>query len=179
MGPEARHVRVGGRSAQLHHGARLRGRAGAVRVDLAGGRPYGRQGHHAIPRGDLAGHADRGRRGATTVSLRARIPVVPGPADVEIARNRDRSERGPGPVRGGRVPLVPPAGSPIRAGWRLHLGLHPEPVQRRAGQWPGEPREPGAGDGGLLLRGGGPQTVLARRDRPARRLGNRPGEAVR
>ena len=67
-----RRLRLVRRADQLRVGGRPRRRPGAVREVVAGGSARHRQGHHAVPRGDLAGDADgrrscrcRGRSSAT------------------------------------------------------------------------------------------------------------------
>ncbi len=67
-----RRLRLVRRADQLRVGGRPRRRSGAVRELVAGGPARHRQGHHAVPRGDLAGDADgarscrcRGRSSAT------------------------------------------------------------------------------------------------------------------
>ena len=56
--PAQRRLRLVRRADQLRVGGRPRRRPGAVREVVAGGPARHRQGHHAVPRGHLAGDAD-------------------------------------------------------------------------------------------------------------------------
>ena len=73
---------------------------------LVAGRPArDRQGHHAVPRGDLAGDADERGPAAAAAGVRPRLRELQGPEDEQVARDRAsiRSRR-------------PSASAPIRCG---------------------------------------------------------------
>ncbi len=120
LGPEARHLRVGRRVAQLRNGYRVRHRAGDVRRTLAGGPPCDREGHRSIPRGDLAGAADGGGRGGPADRVRARVRDDRRREDVEESRHRRPSVRAARHLRRGFLPVLLPASVRVRQRRRLH-----------------------------------------------------------
>ena len=117
-------------------------RRGALRPDLAGERPPDRQGHPALPRRLLAGHADGGWCRAARPGLGARVPHRRRPEDVEDQRDRDPPLRAHGPFRRGLVPLLLHARDPVRSGRELLLGVDGRSPQRRPRERPRQPGEP-------------------------------------
>ena len=153
VGPRAGGLRVGGRAAQLLHGALLRARGrgphGALLARVAA---RDRQGHPEVPRGLLAGAADGGRPRGAAAGLHPRLPADGRPQDVEVAGQRARPVRRDGPLRHRRPALLPAARGGLRPG-RLDLagGLR-DALQHRAGQRVRQPRQPHAGDDRPLSR---------------------------
>ena len=95
---DAGRLRLVRRAAQLRHRRRARRRAaacrgGEVRRDLAGRRPPGRQGHPALPRGDLAGDADGRRAAAARAGLRPRLAAGRRREDEQVQADRHRRRR--------------------------------------------------------------------------------------
>ncbi len=86
VGPEARDLRLGRRAPELRDRGRVRHGRRDVRCALAGGPPRHRQGHRAVPRGDLAGAVDGRRRGCAEDRLRPRLPDDRRGKDVEEPR---------------------------------------------------------------------------------------------
>ena len=156
VGPQPRDLRVGGRAAELHHRAGLRRRRGLLRPRVAVRPPRDRQGHHAVPRGDLAGAADGGRPRGPAHRLRPRLPHPGRGEDVEEQGHRHPSVRAPRPLRRGLLPVLLHARDPVRRRRQLQLGVHDRAAQRRPRERTGQPRQPGAGDARELLRGAGP-----------------------
>ena len=88
-----RDLRLGRRADQLRHRGRVRHRRGAVREVVAGGSARHRQGHHAVPRGHLAGHADERRAAGAAAGFRPRLGPLPRREDEQVARDDGRSAR--------------------------------------------------------------------------------------
>ena len=82
--PEARRLRLDRRALQLPQRPRLRVGDAALPQALAAGGPPHRQGHPAVPRGVLAGHADGGRPAAAADHLRPRLVDRARAEDVQV-----------------------------------------------------------------------------------------------
>ena len=80
---------------------------GAVREVVAGRSARHRQGHHAVPRRDLAGDADERRAAAAAAGLRPRLGASQGREDEQVARHDRRSARGGRAVRARSAAAVP------------------------------------------------------------------------
>ena len=94
-----RGLRLVRRADQLHQRGRAWHRRRAAREVVAGRPARHRQGHHAVPRGDLAGDADERGCRAAAAGLRARVGASQGRADEQVARDGGRSARRARPVR--------------------------------------------------------------------------------
>ncbi len=104
LGPLPGRLRVVRRPAQLRHGGRARRRAADagrrdVRQHVAGRRPPGRQGHPAVPRGDLAGDADGGGAAAARAGVRPRLAAGRRREDEQVQADRDRPRADHRPLR--------------------------------------------------------------------------------
>ena len=140
--PDAPHLRLVRRADQLRHRGRLPRRSAALRALLARGRARHRQEHHPLPLPLLAGDADERRAGASAPGLRPRLHAAARREDVQDARQRARSGRGDGAVRGRRRALPGPARDPVRSRrGRDDRGAR-APLQRRPGQRPRQLRQP-------------------------------------
>ena len=95
--PEPGRLRLVRRAAQLRDRGRARRhrRAGRheVRDDVAGRRAPGRQGHPAVPRGDLAGDADGRRAAVAAQGVRARLAARRRREDEQDQAHRHRAAR--------------------------------------------------------------------------------------
>ena len=90
-------LRLVRRAAQLRHRGRARRHrdpdAEKFARDLAGRRAPGRQGHPALPRGDLAGDADGRRAAVAAQGLRARLAAGRRREDEQVQAHRHRAAR--------------------------------------------------------------------------------------
>ena len=149
----------------------------AVRAGVAAGREPRRQGHPALPRRVLARDAHGGRARAAAQGVRARLAARRRREDVEVEAHRHRAGADHRHLRLRRLPLLLPAGDPVRPGRLVLLGGHERALHVRAGQRPRQPRLAGDRDGGALLRrraAGGARLHRCR----ARRSSRRSREAV-
>ena len=129
-----RRLRLVRRADQLRVGGRPWRRPGAVRQMVAGGPARDRQGHHAVPRGDLAGDADGGEAAAAAPRLRPRLHDAERSADEQDARHDRRSDRGRRSPRRRSAAALPGEGSRIRRRRRLLVGPLRRTLQRRPGE---------------------------------------------
>ncbi len=102
-------LRLGGRAAQLPHGARVRPRPRRHRRVLADVAAPDGQGHPAPARDHLAGDADGGGVRPAEGPVRARLLHQRRPEDEQDARERDRSVRGDRQAGRGRPAVLPAA----------------------------------------------------------------------
>ena len=104
------------RAHQLHLRAHLRtARRGSDRAPVAGALAAARQGHPALPRGDLARDAALGRLRAAAAALHPRDARRPGRTPhVEDARQRDGLSPCRRALRARRAALLPPARGRVR-----------------------------------------------------------------
>ena len=170
LGPQARHVRLGRRPAELPDRRRLGRRHGAVRQGVAGRLPLRGQGHPPLPRRHLAGHPARGRPAPAPHRPGPRLAAGRGREDEQDQAHRHRPPRPGGAVRQRRRPLLLPARGRLRPGRQLLLGGAGRALQRRPGQRARQPGQPGHGHGRALPRRG-----AARARAGHRRRGGRPG----
>ena len=91
--PASVDLRLVRRADQLLVGGRLRHGSGAVEHVVAGRPARDRQGHHAVPRGDLAGDADERRSAGAAPGLRPRLGELQGREDEQVARHGGRAAR--------------------------------------------------------------------------------------
>ena len=131
---------------------------------LPGRRAPGRQGHPAVPRGDLAGDADGRRAAVAPQGVRARLAAGRRREDEQVQAHRHRAARDHRPLRLGRVPLLLPARDPVRLRRLVLLGGHERALHLRARQRLRQPRVAGRGDGRPVLR----RRAARRRASPAR-----------
>ena len=117
-----------------------------LRAVVAGQPPRRRQGHHPLPLRDLAGDADEREAAAAGAGVRARLGLLQGRADEQVAGQHRRSARRRGALRSRSAAAVPGQGSAVRRRRRLHVGALRGEVQRRPGEQPRQPGEPRHGD---------------------------------
>ncbi len=152
VGPEARHLRVDRRPAQLRDGGRLRRQPGEVRRHLPGGRAPDRQGHPALPLGHLAGDADGAGPAGPRQGRRQRLADGRRREDVQVEPDGHQAAGPDLALRRGRVPLVLPAGHRVRQRRLVLLGGLQRPLHLGARQRLRQPRLARRGHGRQVLR---------------------------
>ena len=144
------HLRLVRRPADLHHRHRLRRRRGDVPQVVAGRHPLHRQGHHALPLRPVAGDA-AGRRameppqqvfGHGFVYIKNE-ETGDGREDQQVARQRRRADGDHHEVQRRGVPLLLPARVPVPRRRRVQLAALRGGLQRRPGEQPRQPVQPG------------------------------------
>ena len=123
-----------------------------LRQALADRHPPGRQGHPALPRRHLAGHADGRRAPAAAHGVRPRLAARRRREDEQVQADRHPAERDHRRLRLGRLPLLLPAGDPVRPGRVVLLGGHGRALQVRARRPVRQPRVAAHLDGRALSR---------------------------
>ena len=138
---------------------------GDVRAVVAGGSARHRQGHHALPRRDLAGDADGGEAAAAAPDLRPRVHDDERPADEQDARQRsiDPIEAADA-VRRRSAAAVSGEGDRVRRRRRLLVGALRRALQRRSREQPRQPGQPRHGDGRAVSAGHGWRRLARRPD---------------
>ena len=107
---------------QLRGRRGLRHRRNKVREMVAGRSPHRGKGHHPIPHGVLASHADERGVAASAAGVRAWMGELRWSAHEQVAGHQRRPGGGCAQVRAGPAAPLPDEGDLIRLRRRLHLG---------------------------------------------------------